>query len=299
MDMIQSAKNLYGRFNKWAHSKDKRLWLEFLVLIGLFVLILFPLATVFSVAALFFPWLPAFIIPVSLGGSVFLAVLGFTAKAKRREIWKTAKYLLIFPICFCGGFFLFGAVCEVASNCGIRMLSSKIRFPFSTPMAIAVDSKERVYCLSRYYNRLQVFDSEGTFLRGWFVNIPKGAYYILIDNDDNLRVATSTWGTNLFFDIDGNLLSKTSTSNFSKEFEKVGPTETTDTVGNYYREGYEIFSHKIIKTSPSGEEIVLICNPFTLWFMAVPFPAFALLMVSILLLFIISRCEAKVTVVVP
>ena len=99
---------------------------------------------------------------------------------------------------------MFGGACWIGSDLGIRMVSSKARFPLATPLAIAVDSKERVYCLSRFYNRMQVFDSDGQFIRGWFVGIPKGAYHILIDDEDNLRVATERWGKNLFFDTNGN-----------------------------------------------------------------------------------------------
>lgn len=143
-----------NRWRKWCYKKDKGLWSEILFLIGLFVLILFPLASIFSIIAFCFPWVPSFLIPVSFGVFLVLVIVGFVLKQKRRDMWKAAKYCLIFPICFGVGVFLFGGVCWIGSDFGIRMLSSKARFPLAPPLAIAVDSKERFYCLTRFYNRL-------------------------------------------------------------------------------------------------------------------------------------------------
>lgn len=289
--MLLAVKKWFNQLNEWANRKDKRFWPEILFLIGLFVLILLPLATVFSLIAFYFPWFFVVAIPVCFGGSLFLVLLGYRAKKTRQKIWNAAKYLLILPICFCGGAFLFGAICWLGSDLGIRMISSKIRFPLSTPLAIAVDSKGRVYCLSRFYNRMQVFNSDGQFIRGWFVGIPKGAYHILIDDEDNLRVATERWGKNLFFDTDGNLLNKSRKQDFFEEFDKIGPIKTKDVFGNIYRIENKWIFPKVVKIDTTGKAKTLICNPFNLWFVTTPFPAFAFLMGSVLFLFVLSKLE--------
>jgi len=286
-------KHRLDKWRKWCYKKDKSFWPKILFLIGLFVLILFPLASAFSIIAFHFPWLPGFLIPSCLGVFLFLVVLGFGLKRKRRNIWKAAKYFLVFPICFCGGAFLFGGACGIGSDFGIRMVSSKARFPLAAPLAIAVDSKERVYCLSRFYNRVQVFDSEGKFLRGWFVGIPKGSYRMSMDEHDHLRVATERWGTHFIFDANGTLLDKTKDYTFFDDIASVGPIEVNDVFGSVYKAEDIWLSPKVVKISPSGEATVLIYDPFGLWVVTVPFPAFAFLMGSIFLLFILSKFEEK------
>jgi hypothetical protein len=199
---------------------------------------------------------------------------------QRRASWKTAIMSYLIPACFWVSVFVFSFISlYISTEFDLRMVSSKARFPLSDIRAVAVDSKGLIYCLSRNYNRLQVFDPAGKFLRGWYVNIPMGKYYCLVvDENDNLIVASKDGGEKIFFNSSGKLLRKDKISDYDQEFGLEMPTEVKDKLGNSYEPYPPVQSVRIIKTSSSGEKTVLIQDPFNLWLLKA-FPGIFLLVV--------------------
>ena len=71
---------------------------------------------------------------------------------------------------------------------------------------IAVDSKYRVYIADRDNERVQVFNSEGTWLRQWG---KFGENYGLFITGEDILFVTSGKGNEVFIvDVEGNILSK-------------------------------------------------------------------------------------------
>ena len=84
---------------------------------------------------------------------------------------------------------------------------------FGLPVAMAFDSRERLYVTDEYLHRISIFDSSGTFLGKWGVmgsgdgelNGPAG---IAIDADDNLYIADQNNHRIQKFTADGNYLTQ-------------------------------------------------------------------------------------------
>jgi len=262
------AKNL-GKLNHWLKLlfiKYPLLGIPFLVFVVLFVIC--PLACVFSLIAFYLPWIPGILIPLCLTIFLILLFIGYISKGlRRRASWNTAIKLYLIPACFWGSVFVFAGISAyISTELNLKMLSSKSRFPLSDIRAVAVDGKGLIYCLSRDYNRLQVFNPAGKFLRGWFVNIPMGKYYrLLVDENDNLIVASKKGGEKTFFNSSGKLLRKDKISDYDQEFGLEIPIEVKDKLGNSYKPDPAVQPVRIIKTSSSGEETILIKDPFNLW----------------------------------
>jgi hypothetical protein len=127
-----------------------------------------------------------------------------------------------------------------------------------------VDTQGHVYCLSRFYNRLQLFNSDGKFVRGWFVDTPRGPVRMWTDDQDHLHVATKPESKLFVFNPRGRLLSATRISDFDKEFGRASPAQMTDASGNTYKIKSPHLRPKVVKITPSGAESVVISDPFPL-----------------------------------
>jgi len=239
--------------------------LLFLLIVGI-IFIVCPLACIFSLLAFYFPWIPGVVVPICTAIFLCLYVYGFIIKSSRCKIWKKAKSFIILPWCFWGSVFIFGFVCWFFSNSvDFKMVSSKIRFPLSDVRQIAVDSKGNIYCLSRNYNRIQVFSDDGAFINGWFIN-SSGPYYRLLTNSkDNLQVATKNNSMSLFFNIKGDLIKKETIVDFDKQFGLDMPREINDLAGNNYEIRKNELFGGVIKSDDSGIKKIFIKNPFGLW----------------------------------
>ena len=281
-------KNL-GKLNSWLKSllnKYPLLGIPFLAFVILFIGC--PLACFFSLIAFYLPWVPGFLIPICLAIFFVLLFIGYKSKGLQRHAsWNTAMKFYLIPACFWISVFTFAHISSyISTELDLKMLSSKARFPLANIRAIAVDSKGLIYCLSRSYNRLQVFDPAGKFLRGWFVNIPSGKYfYLLVDKNDNLIVASKNGGVKTLFNSSGKLLRMDMISDYDQEFGSELPTEVKDKRGNSYKPVMPvppIQPVKVIKISSSGEKTVLIRDPFNLWILT----AFPIILLFIALTFI-------------
>ncbi len=261
--------NYLNRLADWAKSQVQRqnplLMLPLLVLVV--VVIICPLASIISLAAFYFPWVPGIAIPVCLCAFVFLLILGVVVRKRRYQIWNTAIKFFIIPVAFWISTFVFVFVSDYMSDAiGLRMVSSVARFPLSDIRTITVDSKGRIYCLSRPYNRVQIFDSDGSFLIGWFVGIPGGSdWRLLIDKADNLIVAIEYKNKKISFDSKGNLISEEAIFDFDKEFGSEKPEEIRDSLGNIYKPRPLGRPVRVVKVATTGEEVVVVKEAFTLW----------------------------------
>lgn len=156
--------------------------------------------------------------------------------------------------------------------------SSNLRFPVSYSSDIAVDSHGHIYCAVYSYCRVQVYDKDGRFLRGWPapVGTKKKNFHLVMDNNDNLHLI-GDYG-HYTYKTDGQLLS----GRKFKGRDDSNDVAEDDSILCKFRDGntYSLKSKwlfpKIIKTTSTGEQSTILLYSWTLWLMKGPWQAFGL-----------------------
>ena len=130
---------------------------------------------------------------------------------------------------------------------------------FQTPRAMAIDRDDNLYVVDKT-GRIQVFTSDGEYLRGWRTpQIENGKPCgLAIDHDENVVVADTHYFRVLFYTKQGELLEDRTIGGEHGH----GPGEfhfltdvVQDSAGNYYVGEYGEHD-RIQKFSPSGEFIL-------------------------------------------
>jgi len=70
-----------------------------------------------------------------------------------------------------------------------------------------IDRDGLIYCPSTPWGRIQLYDRDKRFIRGWSVNASGGVFRIHVDPQNHLEVATARRRMLYVFDREGNLLS--------------------------------------------------------------------------------------------
>ncbi len=181
------------------------------------------------------------------------------------------RHLSSIVFVYCIGIFLFSHVCWLLAFCDFNMFSDKSRFPLSQIDWIEVDQRGSVYCLSITYSRLQIFNSEGKFLKGWFVRIPggvRGACQVSISEDGDI-VLGKDGRAHYVYDQFGNR--KTPNEEHSRILTAVLSRKTTDIEGNIYELKSPLIRPHIAKLTKNANEFTLTKDPIGLWSHTTPF----------------------------
>ncbi len=250
----------------------------------------------------FFIWLVLIVMALLILGSIFNAILDLGRERRSRRfiptglpihsivwiilksvsVWGCFLVCWIWIIAFLSGFFAAGL-----SATGRPMASSSIRVPLGVPGGIAIDRECRIYYMANSYNRIQVYDKNGHFIRGWF--FPRSGNLsattqMIIDEEGYLHVEAGYYETKnpikdldrkvySVFSTDGELLEKRSET-FS--YAKIPDVfERKDAEGNIYKVKGRLIFPKVVKITPSGKEILLISDPSHFKFINAPLPSFA------------------------
>ena len=233
----------------------------------------------------FYQIIPYLIIGPVLVFFVFVVNIFKEKGVKRKILWKSSEKILAIPSAIWISVFAFGLICHPASGwLNITMPSSVIRFPLSYLESIAIDESGNVYCLSGFYNRIQVFDNEGTFLKGWFVDLPGGGRRIRSEKDGEISLFSENNRTKMVYENNGLLLSKSKFE--SEEFKLLYPENSgprKDALGNSHQIESPFFWIKVTRTSSEGNRDVVVKDPTGLWFVTIffPFAWFALIKVVV------------------
>lgn len=130
---------------------------------------------------------------------------------------------------------------------------------FQTPRAMAIDDKDQLYIVDKTA-RIQVFTSEGEYVRGWRTPARKKGKPcgLAFDSDGNLMVADTHYFRVLFYTPEGELLEDKTIGGVNGQ----GPGEfhfltdvAQDSQGNFYVGEYGEHD-RIQKFSPKGEFIL-------------------------------------------
>jgi len=230
-----------------------------------------------------FPILCAATMLVSIASSILFGLIAFISQDRRYFCKKLVSTSLIPAISILAGsigLFIIAFFCESVIG---PIPSTKFMLSLSNAEGIAVDNKSNIYVGSKIYSRIQVYNENGKFLRGWFAPLSKGRRHIEITDDGDviLKLSGRMWA----YDPNGNLLyeKEYAQSKFDEEFGFSKNISTKDFQDNKYEIKNPILNPRVVKISPSGKEMVVICDPFGFQLTRQPFPGFLFLIVSLLL----------------
>jgi hypothetical protein len=148
--------------------------------------------------------------------------------------------------------------------------------PLVSPSGLAVDREGRVYA-GTDVDRIHVYDIDGRFLRGWYLDSEAGPVRLRIDAADHIEVATARSGRLHVFDRDGQLVR---TQPDSAAFQRFGATQERVAEG---AGGTRVVLEDgaLIRTAPTPRQVLApaVSPPLT-WFAAAPLPALTVLLMS-------------------
>lgn len=220
--------------------KDKGVFIFLPAIVLFYLLVLSPLSILVSWVIFRLPWLAGLIIPACILALFLILLVGCIFKELQYRLLVFRNIFFLIP-CFCWVlvFVSYFVWWHLSYYFDIRLESSKIRFPLDGVRQIVIDKTDNIYLFSGYFNRLQVFDTDGRFVRGWFVN-DGGPGRILQANDN---------GVSFIDAIDGD--------------DRMQRYTAADTAGNsYLLEDYLLT--RITKTTPDGEQKVVVGELFGL-----------------------------------
>jgi hypothetical protein len=88
--------------------------------------------------------------------------------------------------------------------------SEATAFPMGHVDGAVIDGDGFIYCPSPSWGRIQLYDRDKRFVRGWFANAFGGTFRVHIDRDNHLEVATARGRMRYVFDREGRLLASAS-----------------------------------------------------------------------------------------
>jgi hypothetical protein len=181
-----------------------------------------------------------------VGGSLLLACR--SQKKSRRKKALTACGGVLMAI---GGLGFFGTA--LSASGGLRWLPSNFEWPvgFASGVLIMTDGKQVVPLTAA--GRIQVYDSEWRFLRGWYVDAGAGIFKIR-PKDDKIEVITARGRMRYLYTIDGSLLSQDSYAPQSyADFPAHGPSAVVPT-----RWWLWLFSHPFFSWATGAAGMLLL-----------------------------------------
>lgn len=193
------------------------------------------------------------------------------ARLGRIGKWSMCALFVIGICCF-----FFAAICAALAANGVQAASSTFQLPIGEPIRLLVDSQARVFCLDKAYRRLQIYDREGRFMRGWFVPIgdlhlgPNEQTVVLVRSPDEC----------VEYDLNGSVLQRASEHPWALPSRDEKP-KAEDAEGNSYAFDSTLFSTRIVRIGPSGERTTLVKEPLHLWLIRWPFPVALYLLVPL------------------
>lgn len=135
------------------------------------------------------------------------------------------------------------------------------RYSLEGANGIAVDREGRIYCGLPRYQRVQVYDRDGRFLRSFPVAAAEGGFRLGITREGLLEVATARNRMLYTFDARGRLLSSSADPSAFARLGEGGQWETTDPLGGRiaYADG------SIVRELPDGRSELVVRQEGSSW----------------------------------
>jgi len=190
-------------------------------------------------------------------------------------------------------FLLLGAIGWFAPFLG-RPFRSWIELPNTEPHGIVLDGNGNIYCGSKGYGRIQKYNPDGKFLRGFDTHggFWRGTDFGFYFNDKgNLCILVSGLARShrdsfyrlTVYDSKGNVLKTEKYTKPGTDYFYPFKNQVADSAGNIYVFKGFLFP-RVVKQTLGGDRAVIISTPVWLWFFQAPFPAFAFFFVSMFII---------------
>ena len=300
------AKGLVGwlNFGSWKVKLAKRLCCVAVVLIGTaiisnscgFLMVMFPrLCGALILFLLAVPCVTMLLTPLLLliqwlaGSSVSMKVCA--------GLWRSA-FLSGCLLAIAGaGLFSFGSSNVAKVSTDVRQYLRSTEFPLGDLGGIAVDGRGRIYLGLQAYSRVQLYNAEGHFIRGFFVPT-NGAFDIWVDDRDCLHAVLSRARLHQVFDSTGSVLyseSIVSAEDAVRLSRNAPGKKQEDSFGSTYVIEDVAWFPKVVRTAPDGRKRVLIQDALHSFLVRSPKPVLDLAFVGFLIA-IISCAAGKICV---
>jgi len=165
---------------------------------------------------------------------------------------------------------------------------SWLELPISEPQGIDINSSGYIFCGSGFYERVQMYNDHGKFIRGFSTDIGKGRGSLFTFRVENNQLHIHIFNTlirkegsvdrEIVYSLDGNLIEIKDIPSQNYVGYDVN-NQKTDTSGRQYIFKGFLFP-RVIKIE-GGTHTVLVSTPIYLWFFQCPFPAFAFFFISL------------------
>jgi hypothetical protein len=193
-------------------------------------------------------------------------------------------------------FLIIGAIGWLVPWTGLTS-STRIELPNSERQGLFIDKDGNIFCGSSSYQRIQMYDADGDFIRGFNTHVGKGrgSYFsfTIEDNKLNIRLYRSlvqkagALDRLIIYDLDGTLIS-TDDYQSPPNSKHYVENSRTDAKGNHYS-FIGILFPRVVMISKDDDTSIVIRSPAWLWFFQAPFPAVAFIVLSLITLGWISR----------
>ena len=234
---------------------------------------------------IYFPKIYTFLIFTCLTAPPILILLSLIISKIKIEVLIFAFIISVLLCLFEVGAGIFN-VWSLPKNLRTIIFPNDAQFPLRgiDEIPIAVDNDGNIYSAITHYSRIQKYNKNGEFIKGWFVDT-SGVFNIWV-GDDRLHAILSRTHKHVVFDLNGKMIENINITDFNEEsslWEKAGKSVKKDLDGNIYLVEN---SDNILKITPAGEKSVIIKNPFYLYLIKEPLPAFFLFIIGALMSFI-------------
>jgi hypothetical protein len=136
-----------------------------------------------------------------VSGTIFAAWQSRRYEGRKR--WLTATGYVLLAI---GGFAFFGILLGAVGALG--WLPATFEWPIGKARNILIMADGKRVAANEAVDRIQIYDQNWKFLRGWFVNAYGGATKMGIKDGDKIEVLTARGNTRYVYDLNGSLLLK-------------------------------------------------------------------------------------------
>jgi hypothetical protein len=170
------------------------------------------------------------------------------------------------------------------SGCFVRShlvsIGPSCELPLANVKSIAVDSQGSIYCASAYYARVQQYDRNGGFLRGWSIDANGGIFALRVNEFDQLEVFVERGDTLYTFDATGHSL-----GSLPVDRELTGRFNglTADSENGRLVVENRLIVPRIVRTDANGTSAVLISTSLSELVIMGPFPAWAFFTAGLIL----------------
>lgn len=150
--------------------------------------------------------------------------------------------------------------------------------PVGSDSAFVVDSQGRIYWSLFALARIQVYDREGRFLRGWAAGTYGKPFEITVDESDRIFANVGQGATIQAFERDGTYLGRWTADALSKV--KMRPGQRSWAGEDYDLGSWQTFRPTIVKQTASGSRMVVVRPSTLLSLFGMPYPCFLMLAVG-------------------